>query len=234
MAREVLNAGQLRPADPFNPAEAFSRYIQVDVNPATTAYEGNNGEAAPGQNRYEVNVRFFAGGIGSPNFDATETFTNSTSAPNYPNAWVRLKRTGQTFHALRSEDGTNWVLLGSYTFPSVDVDGNPVEPFGNTALVGPNYSPEAGNIPASTDARRAFLAQFRDYGDAVGNTPIEPTESKLSIARIGAEVEVSWTGVGALQTSTTLEAGSWTPVVGSSPVRITADKKAQFFRVKVQ
>jgi hypothetical protein len=234
MAREILDSGKARPTDPFDISQAFSRYIMVDVNPAATAYEDSPGSPAPGDNRYEVNVRFYPGGIGSPNFDATETFTNNTAEPTYPNAWVRLKRVGQTFHALRSSDGTNWVLLGSYTFPSTDVNGNPVVPFANTAYVGPAFSPETGNIPESSEARRAFLAQFRDYGDASGNTPIEPAESVLSISRTGNVVEISWTGGGTLQSSTTLEPGSWTAVPGATPVQMTPQNKALFFRVKLQ
>jgi hypothetical protein len=233
MARESLDIGKPRPNDPFDPSQAFSRYIQVDVNPVTAAYQDEPDVPAAGQNLYEVNVRFYTGGIGSPNFDATETFTNNTAAPNYPNAWVRLKRAGNTFHALRSDNGTNWVLLGSYTFPTADADGNPIPPFSTNAFVGPNYSPEAGNIPESSDARRAFLAQFRDYGDAQGNTPIDETPPTMTITRSGSDVEIGWTGGGTLQTSTTLQGATWTDLPGSSPVQLTPDKSVQFFRVRL-
>lgn len=229
MARETLDEAKPRPNDPFDPAQAFSRYIQVDVNPTKDAANG------PGQNRYEVNVRFYTGGIGSPDFDVTETFTNNTAVPNYPNAWVRLKRVGQTFYTFRSDTGTNWVSLGAYTFPTTDADGNPVPAFSATAFVGPNFSPETGNISDSANARRAFLAQFRDYGNGIGTVPVEPPgDVKITIARVQNQVELTWSGGGTLQTSTNLAGAGWANLSGTSPVRVAADKKAQFFRVKVQ
>ncbi|HTG43109.1 MAG TPA: hypothetical protein VK633_01135, partial [Verrucomicrobiae bacterium] len=55
MVREALDEGKPRPADPTNPAEAFSRYLQVQVNPVKTAYTDFSGNVVPGRNQYQVN-----------------------------------------------------------------------------------------------------------------------------------------------------------------------------------
>ena len=63
MARETLDEGRPRPSDTTNPNQAFSRYIDVHVNPVNQA----NGSGA--NNSHEVSVRYFTGGIGRPPFN---------------------------------------------------------------------------------------------------------------------------------------------------------------------
>ncbi|HEV8542886.1 MAG TPA: hypothetical protein VGR78_10885, partial [Verrucomicrobiae bacterium] len=161
----------------------------------------------------------------------SETLTTDTNAPAYPNAWLRLKRVGQTFYAFRGTDGTNWVSLGTFSFPASDDGGNQMPPFGNNVFVGPNYTPETANIPPSTGERRAFMAQFRDYGLASGDVPVG--DNHLSIVKDGNQVELSWSGPGTLQSSTNLNSTVWADLGSSFPIRVTADKKAQFFRVRI-
>jgi hypothetical protein len=217
MVREALDAGKQRPADVANPAQAFSRYVQVHVTPDDTAFVNDN----PITNIHQVIARPYLGGIGSPNFEATEILISNEVSPPYPNAWLRLARIGQTFYFFRSPDGTNWTSLGSFSFPT---------PFSNTAYVGPNYSPETGNIPQSSGARRAFLARFREYGPASGDIPtVNPP--RLGIVRTEREITIDWNGGGTLQTSSDLT--TWSNLPGSSPVKITADMHHQFFRVRI-
>ncbi len=40
---------------------------------------------------------------------------SSNAALTTPNAWVRLRRVGNTFTAFRSTDGVSWVTVGAYT-----------------------------------------------------------------------------------------------------------------------
>ena len=227
MVREALDEGRPRPADPTNLEEAFSRYLQVHVNPATTAF----GE--PGDNLHQINIRYYTGGIGSTNFDATENpvITNNV-APPYTNAWVRLRRIGEVFEAFRGNDGTNWISLGSFRFPTNDASGNILPKFASTVYIGPNYSPEVANIPESAGARRSFMAQFREYGDT-GLLPVEPPT--LTIARVGTDVRVQWEGGGTLQSNTNLATSIWTDLPGVSPVLIPLrpEKKQEYFRVRV-
>jgi hypothetical protein len=229
MVREVLDENRPRPGDTENPDEAFSRFIQLHVNPVLTAYT-DGGQPVEAANQHEAIARFYTGGIGSPTFEPTEILAISNNvAPPYPNAWLRIRRVGSTFTLFRGADGTNWTQLGAYTFPATDARG----PLGSTLCVGPNFSPETGNIPLSSNARRAFLAQFRDYGSAGPSVPSDPPT--LTIRRVeNNQVEIAWDGGGTLQTSTTLRPNSWTAAPGAvSPFRAPASPQYRFYRVQL-
>lgn len=229
MAREFLDEGRPRPVDPENPDEAFSRFIQVHVNPVRTAYT-EGGQPVEAANQHEGIARFYTGGINSPTFAPTEILALSNNiAPPYPNAWVRIRRVGSTFTLFRGNDGTNWTQLGAFTFPASDVRG----PLGRTFYVGPNFSPETGGIPLSSNARRAFLAQFRDYGSGGESVPSDPP--LLTIRRVpNNEIEISWTGGGTLESSTTLLPNSWSAVPsGASPFRAPHGAAHRFYRVQL-
>ncbi len=222
MIREAVDELKPRPLDPSDPAEAFSRYLQIHATPVTTAFTDFKGNPVPGRNQFQINFRSLPGG-------ATDSPPADTNAPAYPNAWVRVKRVGQTFHVFRGSDGTNWVRQGTFTFPTTDLDGNAVAPISNRLYVGPNYCPELSNIPTSTGERRAFLAKFQDYSNASGEVDIEPP--KISITQSGSQVEVSWTA-GTLEGTTNIASGAWTALGTVSPIKITADKRYQFYRAR--
>ena len=95
----------------------------------------------------------------------------------YPNPWCRVKRTGQTFYIYRRGGGMNWEVPGQTTWGP---GGNAMttNPMPATIYVGPDYSPENGNVSDVID-QGTFLAQFRDYGDVVSVTA--PTLSASSL-----------------------------------------------------
>jgi regulation of enolase protein 1 (concanavalin A-like superfamily) len=80
---------------------------------------------------------------------------------NYPNTWLRLKRSGNTFTAYASYDGQTWTSLGSATI----------------ALPSTIYF---GFAAASHSASRRTVVEFRDVATASGGTigtvtpPFEP------------------------------------------------------------
>jgi hypothetical protein len=221
MVREALDTGRGRPVDPTDRTTAFSRYLQVQVNPAGVAFTE---QGVAGANQYQINFR------GQTGITENPQITNNVAAPG-SNSWVRLRRVGDLFQAFRGNDGTNWVLMGSFTFPTNDFDGTPLPKFSGTVFIGPNYSPEVGNIPESSGARRAFLAQFRGYADA-GVVPEEPPT--MAITKVGTQVELQWTpGGGTLQSTTNLLTGPWADLPGFSTARVPADRRYEFFRVRV-
>jgi hypothetical protein len=68
---------------------------------------------------------------------------------DYPNIWVRLQRVDQTFTIYRGTDGENWTSMGS-TVWGVTLDGTAETlPMPAKMYVGPEYSPENGNITNS-------------------------------------------------------------------------------------
>lgn len=222
MVREAVDENKSRPLDPEDPTLAFSRYIQVHANPAQTAYSDAGGPV-PGNNLFQINVRPYIG--------TTESLviTNNMPPPG-SNTWVRLRRVGELFEAFWGNNGTNWTLLASYTFPTNDFADQPLPAFSTNAFVGPNYAPEVGNIPLGSGARRSFLAQFRGYDDT-GFVPSDPPT--MQISRVGNEVELTWEGGGTLQSTTNLVTGPWGDVQGASPIRAVINKPYEFFRVRI-
>jgi hypothetical protein len=90
-----------------------SRELAVVVTPVGLTYDGQWG--GQGNNDYELILR---PGTGQP----TTLWTTNSDVANvpYPNAWIRFKRTGDTFSGFRSSDGINWIQLGqtNQSYPS--------------------------------------------------------------------------------------------------------------------
>jgi len=83
-----------------------SRHIFFQVFPNNSARNKNNGG-------YEFQYRQVKAGemkaIYPPKFDGTPEFP-----VNYPNTWIRLKRTGNTFTGFYSADGKTWKQFADY------------------------------------------------------------------------------------------------------------------------
>ncbi len=83
------------------------------------------------------------------------TTTNAGSAPTtYPNTFLRLKRSGNTFSGYFSTDGNSWSLLSTLA---------------NQALPSQVY---VGMFVASRLNGTSATAQFRDFTDVVGTPPV--------------------------------------------------------------
>jgi hypothetical protein len=98
----------------------------------------------------------------------------------------------------------------------------------DTLYVGPEFSPETGNVTIATD-RGTFLAQFRDYGNVTAATP-SPT---LSVQRAPTgNVTITWSA-GTLLSSPTIQ-GTYTPVLNAvSPYVVTpSGAGTTFYRVR--
>ena len=202
IARDALNFG----ADSTVPA---ARYQKIHVNPVVTVM------GTPGNNAWETNRRLTIGGATT----AATIATGANSNPKYPNAWCRLQRQGQTFTMYRSDDGVKWVQLGQTTA----ADWGAATPMSDTLFVGPEYSPENGNI-SNVALKNAFVAKFRDYGNfsAVVGPPT------LSFQRTSTGLTITYTGT--LQSADTLT-GTWTAVTGAtSPFTVTPTVPARFYR----
>jgi hypothetical protein len=192
------------------------RYQKCFVSPVAATLTGPGNAGAQD---WETNRRLVTGGAtdGAP-------ITGANSIPQYPNAWCRIQRVGQKFTLFRSNDGVNWVTLGSTTW---GVDDAAKIPMPDTMYVGPEYSPENGNVSTLAD-RGTFLAQIRDYGNYLG-----VFNSQLQIgADSTGKMTVTWSA-GTLVSSPTVE-GTFSPVQGAtSPFVVTpAAAATTFYRVK--
>jgi hypothetical protein len=204
MIREQLDEGRPRPVDPFDPAQAFSRYVELAVsNPVSIL-----GEPSPGHQIWQRAV--------SPGTETLSLTVTNQAAPDFTNAWVRIERAGQQFTMSRSSDGKNWQQIGGATF-------NP--PLSTNVYVGLAFTPQNSDVPPETGFRRTFLAQFREY-------ELIPKESgDLRIATVGDHAEVTWAFGWILQTALAVT-GPWSQAPSqTSPLRVNFSEQMRFYRL---
>ena len=208
MARKSLDEGVKRAQT--TAGAKMSQTITIRANPAVQ-YNGG-----AGNNTYEWVWRDVDGG--------NYTIAEGGGVPAYPNAWLRLKRAGQSFTGYRSTDGVTWENIGAHTFPAAS-------PLPDTIYVGPYFAPELNNDSAWKSGTRR-LAKFRDYGpyqDGGNGGSI-----KLSFTSgPGGTLTLNFSG-GRLQVATRLGSGAdWkdAPATGSSYEVNTSGGPAQFYRV---
>jgi hypothetical protein len=147
--------------------------------------------------------------------------------PPYPNAWLRLKRTGQLLQGYASSNMVNWVLLGSYD-ASTNVNGVlPAE-----VLVGICTTAHANDI---VGAAPPFLfyntAEYAGYNSSF--VPSAPP-AVLTITPAGANVSISWTPAGGHLEASPAVAGpgvNWQNVGTANPAVVPIGAGPQFFRV---
>lgn len=208
IAREFLNFGVDRATQEGGQA---GRYLKVHVNPVTTAM------GTAGNNAWECNRRLQTGG------QSSSAFSGVNSNPKYPDAWCRLQRVGQTFTLFRSDNGVDWINIGSTTWPDpADANGTLMP---NPMYVGMEYTPENGNVsPASLQSM--FVAKFRDY--RTHSTVV--TRPTLTHQRTSAGLTITFEG--ALQSADTAT-GTWSDVQGAvSPYPVTASGTQKYYRAK--
>ncbi|MCZ7639745.1 MAG: immunoglobulin domain-containing protein [Verrucomicrobia bacterium] len=202
IVRDVTNFGVDRATQD---AGAAGRYQKVHVNPVTTAM------GTAGNNAWEGNRRLATG-------SATTSAGGGGGPLTYPNTWCRLQRVGDLFTIYRSTDGRNWTQLGTTEF---------TEPMPARVFVGPEFSPENGNIPEDSGLRGMWLAKFRNYGNY--SPFVEPT---LSYSNAGGVTVLTYSGV--LQSAPAVT-GPYTPVAGAtSPYTVNKTQPAQFYRAAGQ
>ena len=208
---QALQTGSGATAPPYD--GLAGRYQKVHVNPVTTAM------GTPGNDAWEGNRRLDTGGA------STSALVSNNAAPMYPNAWCRLQRVGQTFTIYRSDDGTNWLEMGETTW---GVDDQTHTPMPATMYVGPEYSPENGNISAGFQGM--FLVQYRDYRNHA--TASGPT---LTVAR-NSDGTITLTYQGTLLSSSTAKTGyspvTGAPASGSWTVNPKTAGASQFYRAQ--
>jgi hypothetical protein len=127
-----------------------SRYQNIHADPWPVKFDGT-----AANNSFETNRRIHTG-------DAT-TSSNGGFPPDYPNAWMRLRRSGNIVNMYYGHDGITWNALGFTDFDNVsDTAGTPLPA---TMLMGLVYSPENNNI-STTDPvlRKDFAIDAQNYG----------------------------------------------------------------------
>jgi len=129
--------------------------------PAADAFGANDTRLAYRTGRHEPTGAFADDHNGGRHEDIDAA--NTIGAANIPNAWLRLVRRGNVFHASNSVDGIAWQFLGSQDTAAGDwaFGTNNPGPFQKTVLVGLGVGRHSGNNTAT--------AQFRDFALTRGN-----------------------------------------------------------------
>lgn len=179
-----------------------------------------------GANTIECNCRSTNGVNGAVSLSWA---TGPAAVPNYPNAWLRLKRTGQTLRALWStnaDPSSNWTQEAM-----TDLSTNSNGPLPPAVYVGIACAAHANDSVSATVLKNQYQASFTNYNSAyiAPNTP----PATLSATMSGANIVFSWTPLGGtLQSSPIVGPGAtWTPVGTANPATVPASGDTKFFRV---
>ncbi len=177
-----------------------------------------------GANITECNWR--TNGVGS---GATCTGWNiipQTNTPAYPNAWLRLKRTGSVLTAMYGSNGIDWTLLGAYDV-STNAE-NAVLPA--TLYVGLCTTAHNNDSPTTTNPLYWNTVHYADYM-SVYVPPTRPTTPTLSLGQAGGAWKITYTGT--LQSTTSIT-GQFTDVPGAaSPYTVPVTSGTmQFYRAR--
>lgn len=149
------------------------------------------------------------------------------TVPAYPNAWVRLKRTGQMLAGYWSSNGVDWVREAL-----TDWSTNAQGPMPASVYVGICCTAHNNNSTAATVLNYYYTGSFANYNSAF--VPPQNNQATLKASLSGANVSISWTPTGGtLQSSSTLGAGAtWTPVGTANPTTVPlSGVGAKFYRV---
>lgn len=152
---------------------------------------------------------------------------NTGTVPAYPNAWVRLKRTGQILQSYWSSNGVQWVQQGL-----ADVSTNVNGPLPASMYVGICCTAHDNNSVTATDLNYYYTASFADYNSSY-IAPTNATPASLKASLSGNTIVISWTpSGGTLYSSPTVGQGaSWTTVGTANPANVPVSGSAKFFRV---
>jgi hypothetical protein len=196
--------------------DQFSRNWSVVNTPAPDA------SSTVGANNIDCNMRDTYAG-------ATAGWKNlaGNTPPRYPNAWVRLKRTGNVLAAYASSNMVNWVQLGAYD-TSTNVNGA----LSNIVHIGLCTAAHGNDVFGTAPPFVWYnTAVYADYNS---NFVPLPPPAQLTITRSGANVNVSWAPAGGhLESSPALTGPgvNWQPVGGGNPALVPIGVGPQYFRV---
>lgn len=196
-----------------------SRWIGMDVEPEGFPVPGTTDSGFDG---YAVVGRLVEGGSAGEWPDSV--LSNQTDV-KYPNGWMRLKRSGDTFTAYRSTNGVDWVQMRTKEFAGTNQ-------FPATVYLGLSLTSHNNNS--------LCLARFRDYQP--NYMPVVATEPPtLTVVRSKPNVTLSWDatlGAGYKLQGADAVTGTWADVSdavattnGISSVSLPASTGTKFFRL---
>jgi hypothetical protein len=151
----------------------------------------------------------------------------TTVNPAYPNAWVRLKRTGNGLTAYASADGISWTLMGSNN-PTVVGDLTPLPATVYVGICTTAHNNDGATVPP-------FLYyNTSEYADYNSTFVVAAPRQVLTVSRQGTSLSISWSPAGGhLESSPALSGAgvNWQTVGTANPATVTIGSGAMYFRV---
>ncbi len=154
----------------------------------------------------------------------------NTSTPDYPNAWVRLKRTGQVFTAYNSTNGTTWNLLATQDPTKVGESNSlPAAIYVGICVTAHNNDPLS-----ATTLQYYNTSVFDNYNSSYVYVP-PLSGATLQAAVSAGNIVISWTPSGGhLETSAAIgPAAAWSMVGTNNPTTNALSGAQKYFRVIV-
>lgn len=150
------------------------------------------------------------------------------TVPPYPNAWVRLKRTGNLLEAFASANGLSWNRLAAYdTGTNVNGALPSVAYLGLCTTAHNNDTP--GQVPPYTTPLKYYnTVEYANYTSSY----IPPAH--LSVVYSGGNVIISWTpNLGHLEASPAISGPgvNWQNIGSVNPATLPIGVGPRFFRV---
>jgi hypothetical protein len=147
--------------------------------------------------------------------------------PAYPNAWVRLKRTGNVLDAYSGVNGLSWTHLGSYD-TSTNATGGALTNVAYVGLCTTAHNNDALGGPPPPPFLYYNTVEYANY------TSSYVAPAQLTAVVSGANVIVSWAPTGGHLLASPAISGpgvNWQTVGTSNPATIPIGPGARFFRV---
>jgi len=174
-----------------------------------------------GANAVECNARVNPGDV------SANWAINPNPAPNYPNAWVRLKRTGDVLSAFYSTNGTSWTLQAIQDPSTNAADAAPLT---NVVYVG-LCATAHDNDAAGTDPSLLKYVNTADY-DNYNSSYAAATVLTAKVT--GSNITITWIPTAGQLLASPALAGpnvNWQPAGTGGSVTIPITGSSMFFKV---
>lgn len=162
-------------------------------------------------------------------FGASGSWAFASAVPAYPDAWVRLTRTGDLLSAYCSTNGTSWTLLGTND-PAQVGDSVALPPTVYVGICATAHNNDAVGTPASQLRFMAYM-DFDNYNSSW--TPVSTVRIGKPVVS-GSNVTITWApALGTLYASPAIAGPlvNWVSVGTGGSVTLPMTPAPRFFKV---
>ncbi|HEY5909760.1 MAG TPA: hypothetical protein VJA21_04060 [Verrucomicrobiae bacterium] len=187
-----------------------------------------------GANEVECGYRYASTNVGTATWWPEPFNRIVVYRPQYPNAWLRLKRVGQVLTSYAGNDGINWWKTAETT---VTANTNNPTALPDAMFVGVCATAHHNPTAVSTDPVWYNYASLDNYNSSYtgGNIVGGPGTVVFTGTQQGADLVLNWTFPGTVQLQWSADLINWnnfTPMVSTPPVTVPMTQAKAFYRVR--